>query len=115
MGERWGRQLADKYGMILLVPNATLSGRWDVIAGFAGAERAGETEYVWTEDSTSIKVLKFREQDVPLSLRCVFHRHVSYARVGVLEIRTLSCPMCLLRLARKGADKGCAETASFPV
>ena len=64
MDERWGPQLADKYGMILLVPTAITPGRWDVIGGMPGAERPGETKFVRTDDSSSIKVLEFHDPDV---------------------------------------------------
>jgi phospholipase/carboxylesterase len=64
MDHRWGRELADRYGMILLVPNAvTDAGYWDVITGLPGRVLSGQTEYTFTADS-SIQVLTFQDSDV---------------------------------------------------
>jgi len=66
MDEWWQRQFADKYGMILLVPNSTEGLNWDVIHGMPGNDWQSEGKMVrighdaWDQ----WKVLKFRDPDV---------------------------------------------------
>lgn len=52
------RVLADKYGMIMLTGNASMPGRWDVIAGLMNRQ----TKYSGTE--RGLTVTEFRETDV---------------------------------------------------
>jgi phospholipase/carboxylesterase len=75
MDERWGRKLADRYGMILLVPNAVAGpGVWDV---FDGLLEAGGTGAYRQTAAGSIQVLTFpKDSDV---------RHIDAALKQVLR------------------------------